>query len=61
KYLEINRQRIRHLDILYANCLSNCIDHNNKGNYLQLLEDINNIHSSISIVHPKQIDFNQYF
>ncbi|CAF4604806.1 unnamed protein product [Rotaria sp. Silwood1] len=60
KYFEINRQQIHYLDILYANCLSNCINHNNQEHNLQLLEHLNNIHSSIQIIHPKQIDFNQY-
>ncbi|CAF3580824.1 unnamed protein product [Rotaria sp. Silwood1] len=60
KYFEINRQQIHYLDILYANCLSNYINHDNQEHNLQLLEHLNNIHSSIQIIHPKQIDFNQY-
>jgi hypothetical protein len=52
KRLEIHRQQILHLDILHTN--------NTNHNNSHLFEDFNDLHSSIKIFYPKQIDFNQY-
>jgi hypothetical protein len=58
KRSEINRRQIRHLDILYSNCLKNNIDKNSTQTYSQLLEDLNNVDSSIQIHCPKPIVIN---